>query len=90
MKILASLLLAGLLGTTGCVGPNNAFDSVSTWNSKATDSKWTNELIHIGLWIVPVYEFALLSDLLVFNSFEFWGAENPISEPDDFENQGDL
>ncbi len=73
---------------TSCVGPNNAFNTINTWNGRVTESKWLNELIYVGMWIVPVYEIALAADSLIFNSIEFWGAENPIKEADDFELKG--
>jgi hypothetical protein len=88
-KILAPLLLALALGTPACVGPNNAFNSVASWNSRATESRFVNELIFLGLWIFPVYEVALLGDVVVFNSIEFWGSSNPVETPREFEYQGE-
>lgn len=88
-KAIAGLLLLACLGTPSCVGPFNAFNGVSSWNSRATDSRFLNELIYIGLWIVPVYQVAAFGDAVIFNSFEFWGGENPIGKPQEFEYQGD-
>ncbi len=79
-SLLAGVLTLGLLGSS-CLGPNNAFDSLTHWNRGATDSKWLDELIFLGLNIIPVYGLALIGDYLIFNSFEFWGAENPIDPP---------
>jgi hypothetical protein len=79
--ILVAALAATLPGT-GCIGPNHAFRGVHSWNTRATDSKWWNELLHIGMWIIPVYELTLAGDILIFNSIEFWGGNNPINEPD--------
>ena len=89
-KFLLSVTLALGLCCTSCIGPNNAFDGASSWNSRATDSKWWNELIYIGMWVVPVYPLALTGDVLIFNSIEFWGGENPIGEPDPYTPQNDL
>ena len=86
-KTITALCAAALLGTS-CVGPYNAFNSVSSWNSKATDNKFLNELIYIGLYIVPVYQLATLGDAVIFNSIEFWGGENPIGKPAEHKNQG--
>jgi hypothetical protein len=33
------------------------------------------------LTIIPVYGIAYLGDIIIFNSIEFWGGENPISPP---------
>lgn len=86
-KTLTALAATALLGAS-CVGPYNAFNSVSSWNSRATDNKFLNELIYIGLYIVPVYQLAAFGDAVIFNSIEFWGGENPISKPQEFKSQG--
>jgi len=87
-KVTLALILALGLGVS-CVGPYNAFNGVSSWNSRATESKWLNELIHIGLWIIPVYPLAVVGDYLIFNSIEFWGGENPIGAPEPFQPQAE-
>jgi Domain of unknown function (DUF3332) len=87
-RILAPLVLASLFATS-CVGPYNAFNSVASWNSRVSDSKFLNELVYLGLYIVPVYPLAAFGDALIFNSFEFWGGENPIKKPEEFTPQGD-
>jgi len=73
MKRLAPLvLLAALAGSQpACYGSYGAFNSVHKWNATATDSKVTNSLLHFGLWIVPVYELAILGDFVIFNNIEF-------------------
>lgn len=82
-KRLLPLSLLTALFATGCIGPNHAFRGVHSWNTRATDSKWANTFIHIGLWVLPVYELALLGDIVIFNSIEFWGGNNPLNEPSD-------
>lgn len=78
-------LVAGLLGlsllTTSCLGPNNAFNSLNHWNHNVSESKWVNELVFLGLIIIPVYPLFLWGDYIIFNSIEFWGGENPIAPP---------
>jgi hypothetical protein len=78
-------LVAGLLGlsllTTSCLGPNNAWESLHHWNRNMNESKWINELVFIGLTIIPVYGICYLGDIVIFNSIEFWGGENPVSAP---------
>ncbi len=78
--ILPFVLALTMLGTS-CIGPNNAFRGLGSWNTRATDSKWWNEVIWLGLWIVPAYPLALAGDVVIFNSIEFWGGENPFGEP---------
>lgn len=37
---------------------------------------------HAAFWILPVYPLCLAGDIVIFNSIEFWGGNNPINEPD--------
>ena len=78
MKKLLALLLAVSLSMTSCLGPNNAFNGLNTWNSRATENKYLNELIYLGLWVMPAYEIAWLGDVFLFNAMEWWGGTNPI------------
>ena len=83
----AAFALAACLTTTSCIGPNNAFNSLLTWNSKLSDSKWVNELAFLGLNIIPVYWVFLLGDCVVFNSVEFWTGDNWIAKPEPYKPQ---
>lgn len=75
--LLAAALATGLLGAS-CLGPNKAFNQLNDWNQTVTSSKWGNEAVFLVLNIVPVYGFAYLGDILIFNSIEFWGGTNPM------------
>ncbi len=79
-SVLAGALTLCLF-TSGCLGPNNAFDGLHHWNKGVTDNKWGNEAIFIALTVIPVYPLFYLGDILIFNSIEFWGGENPIDPP---------
>lgn len=79
--VLVLALCAGLFGSS-CVGSWRAFNGVASWNSRATDSKWWNTAINVGMWIVPVYELMIFADMWVFNTIEFWTGSNPINEAD--------
>lgn len=81
-RSLAACLLA-LVVSGGCVGPFNAFRTLNNWNAKATDNDVVNELIFLGLWILPVYQIVALSDLVVFNTIDYFG-ENPLTDPGPF------
>lgn len=83
----AALALGICLTATSCIGPNNAFNRLSTWNSTLSDSKWVNELAFLGLHIVPVYQLWLAGDCLIFNSIEFWTGNNPIDKAQPFKPQ---
>ena len=66
-----AILVAGSLMFSSCIGSFGLSNKVLTWNQQV-GSKFVNELVFIGFWILPVYEISLLADLLVINSIEFW------------------
>ena len=53
-----ALALGTCLFGTSCIGPNNAFEQVHTWNSKLSDSKFVNELAFLGLGALLVRDGA--------------------------------
>jgi hypothetical protein len=79
-SLLAAALTLSLMSSS-CLGPNNCWEGLHAWNEKATDGKWGNELIFFAFTIIPVYGFAYLGDIIIFNSIEFWGGKNPIDAP---------
>ena len=88
-KRLAAVALGLTVSLTSCIGPNKLWNSVLSWNSTVTESKFANELIFLGLHFVPVYQIAFAADGLILNSIEFWGGENPVTKPAEFTPQGD-
>jgi len=76
------LLIALLLATlaTGCVGPFNATRRVHTWN-REIENRWVGEGVFLVFRAAFVYSVAAVGDLLIFNSCDFWGFENPIDPP---------
>lgn len=81
--ILASALLAGLF-CGSCLGPDHAYNSLKNWNAKVTDQDWLNELLFLGMNVVPVYGIALFGDLVIFNTSGYWSGNYIISEPGPF------
>ncbi len=78
MNVLAiSLLLSGSILFSSCMGSFSLWNKLLAWNDTLGD-KYVNELVFLALWIVPVYELAMLADVLVLNSIEFWSGENPV------------
>lgn len=73
MKQLATLALVATIAASqpACYGSYSAFNTVHRWNGHATGSKVGNSVLHFGLWIVPVYELAIVGDFLLFNTIEF-------------------
>jgi hypothetical protein len=79
-----ALVLALALPCSGCLGPDNAHNSIRNWNANATEHDWLNEVIFIGLTVVPVYGLAYLGDILIFNTIDYWSGDNPIEDPGPF------
>lgn len=84
---LVSLALLLLATTPGCIG--NFALSHEVWSrNKKIDNKVGREAAFVALLIVPVYEVAMLADLLVFNTCELftdenlWGQSTSESRPD--------
>lgn len=76
-KSIFALVASGMF-LASCTGPFNATKHVYNWQTSFED-KWQDELAFLGCAILPVYGLTLLGDMIIFNSFEFWGADNPIS-----------
>jgi len=80
-SLVALALTAGLL-SSACLGSNNAFNNIQNWNRDMSDNKWVRQGVSFGFWIIPVYPICLLADILLFNSIEYWGGDNPINAGD--------
>lgn len=74
---LVVMLLAALI-LSGCVGRFNMVRKVYDFNMSAGD-KWVNEIVFLGMTILPIYSIAALADAVVFNSIEFWTGNNPVA-----------
>lgn len=79
VSVAALLVGASAMLMSSCIGSFSMFNKVLSWNSKATNNKFVNELIFVGLYIVPVYEVSLFLDGILFNSLEFWTGKSPIA-----------
>lgn len=64
---------------TSCIGSFPLFNKLRTWNENV-GAKGVNELVFLAFWVLPVYEVAALADLVVLNSIEFWGGDNPVAK----------
>lgn len=73
------LTLCGTMLTTSCIGSFGLTNKLLAWN-KQIDNKFVNELVFFAFWFpLPVYEVAVLADVLVLNSIEFWSGDNPVA-----------
>jgi len=75
--LLVLALAAATLG--GCFGSMNATSRLKTWN-REIENRWVGEGAYVVLRVPygGVYALVGLTDLLVFNSVEFWTGEHPI------------
>ena len=78
----ALLLALAMLSTTslGCIGHFGLSGKVREFNLETTEDRWGREILFVCLYIIPVYPFAGMLDILIFNSVEFWTGENPIND----------
>ncbi len=75
----ACVALAGTLILSSCIGSFKLTNQVLDWN-KSVSNKFVNELLFIGMHIIPVYAITGLADLIVLNTIEFWSGDNSLSE----------
>jgi hypothetical protein len=72
-KLTTLVLAIGIFGSVSCLGPNKLFNGLNDWNMEATGSDIGNELIFLGLNLIPVYAVAYMVDILVMNTIEYFG-----------------
>jgi hypothetical protein len=75
-RVTLSVLLVGLCFTS-CVGPFNTTKQLHTWN-REIENRWLGEGVFVALRFIYVYPLAIIGDMFIFNSIEFWGGTNPI------------
>ena len=82
-KFVTRAIIIALIGSTGilsgCYGSFSLTSKLYNWNGQVSNQKFVNELVFLGLCILPAYELCTLGDALIFNSIEFWGGQNPIT-----------
>ncbi|MDR2968978.1 MAG: DUF3332 domain-containing protein [Tannerellaceae bacterium] len=78
-NLLMVAALASSVLFSSCIGSFSLSNKLLDWN-RNIDSKFINELVFIAFWIVPVYEIAIAADVLILNTIEFWGEENPVAD----------
>jgi len=77
--IIALVLACLTFSNTACIGRMAISGKVMEFNLSVSQDKWAREIVFLALYIVPVYEFAGMADLIVVNSIEFWTGKNPVS-----------
>lgn len=87
-KVLLASTLAIGLSATSCLGPDNAYNSLKNWNAQMSEQDWLNEVVFIGMVIIPVYPIALLGDIVIFNTIDYWSGGSTIANPGPFPGFG--
>jgi hypothetical protein len=77
--LLAALALVLFVASSGCYGTFAVTRSVYRANDHV-EGQAAREGVFLALMIVPVYEAAVLVDLLVFNTIELFGGHNPLDD----------
>jgi hypothetical protein len=83
-RILAACALALFCAVPGCVGSFAVTRTVYKKNVQI-ENRAAREGLFLALLIVPVYPVALLGDLLIFNTIELFGGENPMADEHDLD-----
>ncbi|GAC1345821.1 MAG: DUF3332 domain-containing protein [Myxococcales bacterium] len=65
---------------SGCFGTFKLTQNLWHFNDGVSPNKFIKWLVFLGLAIVPVYDIAVLADVLVLNSIEFWTGKNPVAQ----------
>lgn len=81
--LIAAVLTVAALAPS-CLGPDHLYNSVKNWNAELSDKDWIDEIVFLGLWFIPVYPFALLGDVVIFNTIDYWSGEDTIKDPGPF------
>ncbi len=74
-----SVAAIGLVTTTGCFGSFQLTRKLYSFNKSVSSDKFVQELVFLGLNIVPVYSLASLGDVIFANTVEFWTGSNPVA-----------
>ncbi len=72
------LVLCFAFCALNCYGSYTLFHKIHRWNGTIGNG-FVKSLVHLLLWIIPVYEVCLIIDWLLLNTLEFWTGSNPLA-----------
>jgi hypothetical protein len=78
LKLVAVLTMSLALLSSGCIGQFGLTGKVRQFNLEQSKDRFGREILFVILYIIPIYPFAGLADIIIFNSMEFWSGKNPI------------
>mgnify|MGYP001025203757 CR=1 FL=1 len=70
--IAVAMIAVSSIAFTGCYGSFSLTSKLYNWNGQVSNQKFVNELVFLGLCILPAYELCTLGDALIFNSILGW------------------
>ena len=74
----ASLVLAGSMLCSSCIGSFSLFNKYEKWQCNMTKSKIVNGIV--GFILQPIVgSICLFVDAIVLNTIEFWSGNNPVA-----------
>lgn len=76
MKKICFVLISVIL-INGCAGSFELTKRVYNFHHKI-DNKWAEEALFLACLWLPVYSVAVLGDMIIVNTEEFWQGENPM------------
>jgi hypothetical protein len=79
LKLAAVLTMSLAILSSGCIGNFGLSAEVRKFNLEQTQDRWGREILFVLLYVIPVYGFAGMADIVIFNSIEFWTGKNPIN-----------
>ena len=76
-KWLISALLAVVMLplVTGCYGNFKVTKAVYDWNGQV-ENRYARSAVMVCMLILPVYEFAALGDIIIFQPVKFWTGDD--------------
>ena len=83
-KTIIILMLVSLLTVSiaGCFGNFALTRKVYEFNQSVND-KFLQSIVMWAMFIIPVYEFSALIDVVILNLIEFWSGSNPLAMSDE-------
>lgn len=91
MKRYVVALMIALTSISSLANCHGRFSLTRKWDGvvSGVSDKWVRWLFFLVTVIIPIYQIALLIDVIAFNSIEFWTGRNPLARSD-FDQNGEL
>jgi len=81
--LILPLVLVLAIPQTGCIGKFALTKKIYDFNHDISPDLVVQELVFLGMLIIPVYGFGLFIDAVILNTVETFTGENPISSAEE-------